>query len=131
MVKLAIKLNGIGNAWDRQAYTQFVIEHPERIDILPKRYRSSTRKMYDLLQDDYRWFALNCRPNAFDWGVQLAKYIGRGEDADFVRKTVLWVGRHRLVREARKAIDSSAPKKMVEKCIMTDKPLKTVLVSGD
>jgi hypothetical protein len=126
---LAIKLNGIGKAWNRQAYTQFVVGHPSRIDLLPKQYRSSTKNMYDLLGNDFRWFALNCRPNAYDWGVQLANYIGKGDDESFVKKTVLWVGRYKLVREARRAIDSSASKSMIEKAITNDKPLKIIVTS--
>ena len=128
-VALAIKLNGIGKSWDRQSYTQFVIGHPERLDDLPKRYKASTKRMYDLLGKDYEWFALNCSPNAFDWGVHLAKYIGKGENDSFVKKTVLWVGRHRLVREVRRAIDGGASKSMVERAILNDKPLKLTVTS--
>lgn len=130
-ISLAIKLNGIGNAWNRQAYTQFVIGHPERIDLLPKRFKSETKKAYDLLGKDFKWFALNCRPNAYDWGVLLAKYLGRGDDEEFVKKTVLWVGRYKLVRQARQALDSLASKSMIEKAILADKPLKTTVITDN
>ena len=129
LTSLALILNGTGKAWDRQTYTQFVINHPERIELLPKRYKLSTKLMFDLLKTDYEWFALNCRPNAFDWGVELAKYIGKEKDDEFVRKTVLWVGKHKLISEARRAIDSFASQEMIEKAIIEDKPLKLVVTS--
>jgi hypothetical protein len=131
MVSLAIKLNGIGKAWNRQDFTQLVVGHPEWIEYLPGRYRPSTKRMYELLGNEFKWFALNCRPNAFDWGVQLTNYIGKGDDEKFVKKTVLWVGRYKLVREARRAIDSQASKSMIEKAIVNDKPLKITVISDE
>lgn len=130
-VALAIILNGIGKAWNRQAFTQFVIGHPDRIEIIPKQYRSSTKAMCDLLGSDFKWFALNCRPNAYDWGVQLANYLGKGDDEKFVKKAVLWVGRYKLTREVRRAIDTSASKSMIEKAIANDKPLKIIVTSEE
>jgi hypothetical protein len=131
-VALAIKLNGIGTAWDRQTYTQFVANHPERIDLLPKRYRLNTKKMYDMLGDDYDWFAKNCKPNAFDWGVQLSNYIGMGEDEEFVKRTVLWVGRYKLVGAVRRAINEGNPAKhVIKKAILDNKPLRVSVVVAD
>lgn len=130
VVSLAIKLNGVGRAWDRQSYTQFVVGHPERINLLPKRYKQSTRRMHELLKGDYEWFVSNCKPNAFDWGVLLADYVGRGDDEAFVKKTVLWTGKHKLVREVRKAREGLASKKMIEKAILQDRPLRFNLTVG-
>lgn len=131
-VALAIKLNGVGTPWDRQSYTQFTVGHPERIDKLPERYRSDTRNMYELLgKKDYEWFAMNCKPSAYNWGIQLAKYLGEFGDEAFTKKTVMWVGRHKLVREARRAIDSSASKSMLKKAIMQDKPIYIKVVSEE
>lgn len=130
-VALAIILNGVGKAWNRQAFTQFVVGHPDRIDLIPKQYRSATKRMYELLGNDFRWFALNCRPNAYDWGVQLANYLGKGDDDKFVKKTVLWVGRYKMVREVRRAIDTSASKPMIERAIANDKILKIILTSEE
>lgn len=129
MMALAIKLNGIGTSWDRQTYVQFVVGHPERIDVLPKRYRVDTAQMYELLGKDFEWFAMNCKPNAYNWGVQLVKYLGKADDLAFTKKTVLWIGKHKLVRETRRAIDSSASKQKIIKSILANKPIRVTVTS--
>jgi hypothetical protein len=129
-VALAIRLNGVGTPWDRQSYVQFVIGHPERIEELPERYRKDTKKMYELLGKDYEWFAMNCKPNAYNWGYELVKYLGMVGDEKFLKKVVVWVGKHKLVREVRKAIDSRAPRKMILNCIEKDNPLKITVTAA-
>jgi hypothetical protein len=123
-VKLAVTLNTRIAPWDQQTLGQLVATHKDALHIVPDRYRKMLVAITELLGDDYQDFILNYSPNAFIWGMKVASYVGRKDDRDFCKKAVLWVGKHKLIRLVRQAIELGTPPGDIERAVRLDKPLR-------
>ena len=121
--ELALTLNGYGIAWDLQTAGQVVAQTPEAMEMLPKNWKSALRPMVDLLGDDYAHFITNYAPASYAWGRKAAIYAGKKRDREFIKKAVIWCGKHKMNHMVRRLTDLGVSPKMIETAILKDKSL--------
>ena len=123
-VRLAVLINTNGSQWDQQTLGQLVSAYPEALAAVPANYRKRLASMIALLGDEFADFITNYSPNVYVWGLNVAACVGRKDDKEFAKKAIFWVGRHKLLRIIRQAIDVGTPPAELEKAIRQDRPLR-------
>ncbi len=61
--------------------------------------------------------------NLVRWAKEMASYCDRAGDEKFIIRAVRWVSYHRMARLVRSAMAGGASPRIIERCIMRNKPL--------